>query len=155
MLRHHYYTESYEKMRLKVKVSLYILQKCYLYNTCTKRAYFLTRLHTTYQDSGLHSTSSIPQHRHERLPYTPSAGNHSVGFVVQRHNVYTSFNEKSVNWLKKYNGGAETENVIFRDNHFRSTQRFQTCPILLCISNGYLRSITINQNQSEKPVTIT
>jgi len=77
----------------------------YLYKTCTLPN---TCLHTTFQDSKLHSASSVLQHGHKRLPYIPPAGNQSVGFVVQWHNVYTSFIEKSVNCLKSYNGGAET-----------------------------------------------
>lgn len=130
-------------MRLKANVSLYFLQKCYLYKTCISPN---TCLHTTFQNSKLRSASSVLQHGHERLPYTPPAGNHSVVFGVQWHNVYTSFTENSVNWLKSYNGGAETDNVILGDNHFRSTQRLQIRPIWFCISCASLRSITINQS---------
>jgi hypothetical protein len=120
----------------------------YLYKTCILPH---TSLHTTFQDSKLHSTLLVPQHGHERLPYTPPVGNHGVGFVVQRHNVYTSFIEKSVNWPKSCNGWAESGNVILGDNHFRSTKISNMSHLILHL----IWVFTINQNQSEKPVTIT
>jgi hypothetical protein len=114
----------------------------YLYKTCMHPN---TCLHTTYHDSKLHSTSSVPQNRHERLQYTPPAGYHTVGFVDQWHNVHTSFTEKSVKRLKSYNGGAETDYVILGDNHTEISNMSHMILYLIWV-------FTINQTKQSKSI---